>query len=450
MDVFLIDTGRGVAVAVLAMALARALAPGASRPWAMALLAAWWLVPALVLAHAWAVLPLPGLQGTPARHGLHLLLCALRLTPLALALVWCMPAAPWSAEALHLARQLGARRAANRLPHPAIAWWLQGPGRRWLVAGLLILPLALGEFELGSRLAVDAWAVRLFDAQAGGAPLADTLRRILPVVAVQVLAVVAAWRLVRARGEHHEVLPQQGRSLMWGVLVAGSLLMVGVPVAVLVGDGVHGLAAVMAAPGIASELGASLLFAVAGGTCAWLAAGAARGRGSQGVVGTLAAAGLCGGLALGLILLAILPAAILATPLPLVIALAVQALPFAWVLRHLAGEDVLGWAVARNLVRGDARQRDSAVSLHWRLVSGRRWWAWAALTWWCLWELAASAILHPVDMTPVLVLLYHFMHYGESAALTARLALAVALPLLLLAALHPLARWWCGREVLRA
>ena len=447
MDDLCIDLGRGMAIAALAVILARVLAPCCSRRWAVAGLAAWWLMPALVLAHAWAVLPVPWLHGPLTRQGLHVLLSALRLTPLALAIVWCAPAAPWSAEALHLARQLGPRRRHAGLPHPSIAWWLQGPGRRWLLAGLVILPLALSEFELGSRLAVDAWAVRLFDAQAGGARLMDTLGRILPLVIIQFLAVATAWWLVRQRGEQTESLPTTGRAVGWMLFVIGGVILLGLPSAVLIHDSVRGFIPVIAAPGIGSEVAASLLFGSAGGTIAWLVAGLARGRRSSGAVGVIAALGLCGGLPLGLILLALMPVLLLATPLPLIIALAVQAIPFAWVVRRLAAEEIFGWTVARQLSRGDTRQRAATARLHWHLRAGRSWWAWAALTWWCTWELAASAILYPIDMTPVLVLLYHFMHYGESAALTARLALAVSIPLLGLAALYPLARWWSSRSV---
>lgn len=449
MEVVALDAGRGALIALLAVALARLLAPCCARHRVVALLAAWWLMPALVLAYAWAALPFPFMHDALLRQGLHGALCALRFAPVALAIAWCVPAAPWSAEALHLARQLGPRRRAAGLPHPGMAWCLQGPGRRWLVAGLVVLPLAMGEFELGSRLAVDAWAVRLFDAQAGGGRLADILMRIAPLVAVQILAVAAAWLLASRHGAHQESLPQQASLINWAVLVLGSLALLVFPVVMLVGDGVRGFAAVIVAPGILGEVAASLLFGLAGGTIAWLAAGLARNPHGSLAVGGIAAIGLCGGLPLGFLLLAAAPAAVLATPLPLVAALALQALPFALVFRRWTGTTEMSWSVARPLLQGDARQQTSAAALHWRLRAGRCWWAWAALAWWCTWELAASAILHPLDMTPVLVLLYHFMHYGDSAALTARLLLAVLIPLLVLAALLPLARWWSAREALR-
>jgi hypothetical protein len=45
-------------------------------------------------------------------------------------------------------------------------------------------------------------------------------------------------------------------------------------------------------------------------------------------------------------------------------------------------------------------------------------------------ELSASAILAPVAMTPMIVRLYNMMHYGQSAALSALVALFVAVPVI--------------------
>jgi hypothetical protein len=207
---------------------------------------------------------------------------------------------------------------------------------------------------------------------------------------------------------------------------------------------------------IRPPLGATALFGLAGGTCAWLLAGAAMparsGVGARvwgAAVAGCAAVGLVGGMPVGLALLAALPPAAVATPVPLVAALAVLALPFALIARRLCVDDPLPAQTARPLMRGDGRQRRSAAALHWRLGAGPRWWAWACLAWWCAWELPASAVLHPLDMEPVLVLFYNFMHYGESAALSAQLGFALLVLVGGLAVLYPVARWWSAWWLLR-
>ncbi len=167
----ILDLARGAAIATAATLAAAALLRLVERRWVVVLLAAWVAVPALAVAHAWA-LPAALLPHPLVALLLHLVLASLRLAPVALLIVCCVPPPPLDARAFHCLR-LGPPAAARlgRWPN----WWGAGPGRRWLVTALLIFPLAFGEFELGSRLALGTWAVRLFDAQAGGQFLSTTL-----------------------------------------------------------------------------------------------------------------------------------------------------------------------------------------------------------------------------------------------------------------------------------
>jgi hypothetical protein len=468
------DCGRAVALAFLAVALARVVAvlvAGMRGRLVVALMMAWVLVPALAIGYAWAALPVRALAGPCAHQVVHALLVGLRLAPVALAVAWAAPAAPWTAAACVIAGQMAPeQRERAGLPAPWVAWWLRGPGRRWVLAFLVVFPLAAGEFEIGSRLDVGVWAVRLFDAQAGGEELHATLLRALPVVLVQLAALVAAWVIARGRGNHVEsaesiadTVGERTSVLMsrmaWVVVAAGTLALVVVPLGMVAAPLGASLAAIASMAGaIRRELAATIVFGLAGGTCAWwlagstqVAAASSTGRYSRsgswwsaGVI-AVAALGLCGGMPLGLAMIAMLPPSWVATPAPLVVALAVLALPFALMARRLCTGEAAALQSARMLLLGDRRQIRSGLHVLWRIGAGPRWWAWAGLTWWCAWELPASAVLHPLDMTPVLVLLYNFMHYGESAALSAQLGLALVVPLAGLALLYPLARWWSGR-----
>lgn len=70
----------------------------------------------------------------------------------------------------------------------------------------------------------------------------------------------------------------------------------------------------------------------------------------------------------------------------------------------------------------------------WELEGKGRFWAIFLLFWWGYFDLTASHILAPSRVTPVLVRLYNFMHYGHSEALSAMVCVAFAVPFLVLAA----------------
>ena len=442
----IVDTARGLAIAGAATLAARVLVAIATRRLVTVTLAGWVMVPALALGYAWAALPVPLLHGAATAPLLHLLLAALRLAPVAVVLAACIPPAPLDAAAIHCLRL--AQRGRMRWREPAWRWWSAGPGRRWLATALAVFPLAFAEFELGSRLDVGVWSVRLFDAQAGGQPLATTLAQAAPGIAVQIATLAGAWLLLRRRGA------QAGRAMggaeprwlvraAWATFALGSMVLLAVPITMVASDAGGGFGAALAqATALRAELLASVVFAVVAAGCAWaiagVVAGMRHGPPRHALTGAALAPGLCGSLVVGLTGLAAMqlpwlrPAA--DTPLPLALALVVLLLPYALLLRILTGRLRAGsaWRLAGLLAAGDAQQRRAASTLRWRLADGKRWWSMAWLFLWAYCDLAASAILHPVDMTPVLVRLYNLMHYGHSTALSVQLALALLVPALLI------------------
>lgn len=421
------DLLRACAVDGLALGLALILAP-ALRGWGLAAGAALALSPALVVAWAWSVGPWSGLH--PQADLLHLVLAAARLAPW-LALVAMLLPEPIPPAALHAARLAGGRAG------PAWRWRLRGPGRRWLTAALAVWPLAFAEFELASRLAVDAWAVRLFDAQAGGLPLARTLELAAPGMLVSLLALAAAVALAPRRGDPAgiPVASRGQRMLAAGVLLALLAGLVVWPLARVV------LAAQGEFAGMVGGLKPALAMAVLGGlaaTLAWLLSGVL--RRSNAATLLIVIPGCLGGLPLGLAAAAVLPAGLAATPLPWLVALTLLLLPAAVLLRRLAAPPAAALHSAE-LLGADPARAPALHRLRWLLAGRRAWLACAALGVLGCWELPASALLHPAAMPPLPVQLYNLMHYGESPALAARLALALLAPLLPAALFAAAWRW---------
>ncbi len=343
----------------------------------------------------------------------------------------------------------------------------------WLVAALTIFPLAFSEFEIGSRLDVGVWSVRLFDAQAGGQYLEVTLLQALPGCLVQCAALVSAWLLIagqlRAPAGVQAAAPGPRRAMLaWLALATGSVLLLGVPAGTLAVDAGGAIAvAITQATMLRFEIMASLLFAGVSALCAWLIAGMLASPPAPSAFRRLLQLGLMlpgllGSLFLGVGMLSLCQLPILrplaATPLPLTVALVLLLLPVALVLRlfleRLSGP--AAWHQAQLLKLGDGRRASAARALDWALSGRRRWWCFAIIFAWAYGDLAASAILHPVDMTPVLVRLYNLMHYGRSSALSVQLAMALLAGLAALAAAHAgvrtaqsLTAWWSARRQTR-
>lgn len=421
------DVLRACAVDGLALGLALILAP-ALRGWGLAAGAALALSPALVVAWSWSVGPWAGLH--PQADLLHLVLAAARLAPW-LALVAMLLPDPVPAAALHAARLAGGRAG------PPWRWRLRGPGRRWLTAALAVWPFAFAEFELASRLAVDAWAVRLFDAQAGGLPLARTLELAVPGMLVSLLALAAAVAVAPRRGDPAGV-PEASR--------ARRLCAVAMLLTLLAGLVIWPLARVLIAArgefaGMAGGLKPALAMAAVGGLAAalaWLLSGVL--RRSNATTLLVVIPGCIGGLPLGLAAAALLPAGLAATPLPWLVALTLLLLPAAVLLRRLAAPPAAAVHSAE-LLGADPARAPALRRLRWLLAGRRAWLACAALGVLGCWELPASALLHPTAMPPLPVQLYNLMHYGESPALAARLLLALLAPLLPAALLAAMWRW---------
>jgi ABC-type Fe3+ transport system permease subunit len=440
--VIALDLLRASAIAVLATAGAAALAGVARRPFAIALMVAAVATPPIAVGYAWATLPSPLPHDPTAIAPMHALLTALRLAPVALLVALVVPAAPLSAAATHCLRLAGASK-----PYLALYRLRDGDLRPWALATLAAFLLGFAEFELGSRLDAGTWAVRLFDAQAGGADLGTTIAAAAPGALAQLAALALAAALLAGPPSGPAApapAPSPSRSALgWLVAGAAALALCVFPLAGIARDALAGLVVLWRSPGIEHELGASLAFALTGSACAWLAAGWLLARCARWRCGARLAAlacacapGLLGSLALGLAGLGLLRFTLLApldgTPIPLALALTALALPTALALRALVDSESPATHAAR-LLSVDRDRIGCARSLLWQLRGARRYGAFALIFLIAYGDLAASCILHPVDMTPVLPMLYNFMHYGESAALSARLGAALLAPLALIA-----------------
>ena len=188
------SAARALAIACFAVALAQPLARllahthGSRRTLAWALLLAPLLTPALLVSYAYSHLALRLMAVPGGIAALYAVVLALKLTPVAAVIAHFVPPA-LSAEAAHCHALL----AGPRWRHWVFR--LRGAGRTPLVAGGIVFLLAFTDFELASLWSLKTWTVALFDAQAGGLALRESLRLAALPLGIEALALAALlWR----------------------------------------------------------------------------------------------------------------------------------------------------------------------------------------------------------------------------------------------------------------
>lgn len=357
-----------------------------------------------------------------------------KLTPIA-AVVAALAPPPVTPRAHYCFRLLGPHTFARRL-----RFHFHAVGRGPAAALALVFLLAFTEFELAAFCAVRSWTVALFDAHAGGLALAESLRLAALPAALEACALALLWMGLRgavpARSACFDSAPRMPHPAVpaWLAIAAGFVTVW--PLLRLARQAAPGLPALVDTFALGRDLAASVTFAGGASVLAWVASRALVSRPVRAALGSLP--GLLGALVLALAVLAFfqLPAIRLAygSPLPLLLALTLLLLPLAVLLRWILGVARLDSAMFL------ARQSGNRALL-WRLDGRRRFAAWALLFCWAFFDFTAASILAPAGFTPVFVRLHNLTHYGQTAALSAMVCAALAVPLAVLALAGALARF---------
>lgn len=428
-----------------------------SRSAAWALLLVPYLTPVVLVGYAYSSFSLSLVRHQFWNEMLYDLLVWMRLIPVAALIIHFAPRA-MSEEALHCQRLL--RR--SRLP--SLSFWMRGPGLPCVVAFGVVFLFAFGEFELASLLGRPSWTVRLFDAQAGGLLLSESLRLAAIPVALEGSLLAGVLLLLLRRSQRMEpsaprpaVAGRPWRLAAWGYLIAAVVLVTLLPIMIVLKGTIDGLATALENFVLGKDIAASALFAAASAALAYAVSGAlAAHTESRKVEGARTAAaiaisvpGLLGALLLSLVILLMFQLPGLRwgrdTILPLLAALTLLLMPFAMLLRLLLHRSQPGSALhTASLLKAsmEAVRKRQAGDLIWNMRTRRRFWVAALLFFWAYFDLTASSLLAPSAMTPVTVRLYNLMHYGQTAVLSAMVCASVCIPVALL-----LVASWLGRSL---
>ncbi|MFO7958902.1 MAG: hypothetical protein R6X33_17595 [Candidatus Brocadiia bacterium] len=416
--------------------------------WASLLLP--FVTPALLVGYGYASFSLSLVRHPLWNQALYTVLVWLKVVPPAALVLYFAPSL-FTPQAMHCRRLLDGGHGTRSRLTSRLGFLARGPGRKWLVAFGVAFLLAFGEFEIASLMVVPTWTVRIFDAQAGGLALLDSLRLVsLPaiseavVVFVVLLALVHARRLAGLRSKR----AHPGRTVRWtslGYVVLAVTCVTLVPGWVVLKGAVAGLPLLLRDFSLGSDLLHSIAYGAVAAGIGYVAAGwFIRGRGTSRLAGTrtllgalLAVPGLLGGLVLALVAVYLCQQPVLQavydTPLPLLTTLAMLLFPFALLLRLLVQRfrpDAALHTASLLTGSGSPPVRGRGRRLRWRLDVRARFWVFFLLFCWAYLELSASAILAPPGHTTAVVWLYNLMHYGRSQVLSAMVLVALLVPLL--------------------
>jgi len=440
--------------------IANARRAGRRAAWTLLLLP--YLTPVVLVGYAYSNFSLSLVHHPALNELLYAVLLAVKLTPVAVVVLHFAPSG-LSREAIHCRRLLlgvarppvgRARGAQVPALQERLLFFVHGPARRACVAFAVVFLFAFSEFDMASLLNVTTWTVSLFDAQAGGLPLAQSLRLAsLPILCEAVLLVAVLTVLFGGtRGARLDPerprAPRPGAAvLLWLYLTLALSLATVVPLTVVLKGGALGLSVLKENPGLSDDVGTSVLFAGVAAVVAYLAAGAisrrlgAPSRTKRRLLAAfvLSMPGLLGALLLGMLVLGLFQFTALRaaydTPLPLVVTLMLLLFPFAVLLRVLLHAFGPGGGVHAAVLLTRSTEpgiRRSGTALVWDMRTRSRLWVLILLFCWGYFEVVASALLAPSGMTPIFVRLYNLMHYGQITGLSAMVLAAFLVPVVLL------------------
>lgn len=419
------------------------------------------LFPELLLGYLFA----PWTVGRPWRAEVFCFLVLLvRSLPIGVIALRNVPTADVSPAALYLRRLK--LQSVQDFWQLCLCYWY-GPLRRVLPALGLMFLVTFQEFEAAALSGAVSWTDKLFMDYATGLSLGESTRYLVRPLIMQ-LAVLSmlGWSLWRRAGGDSALDREPGQPIdafnqRVAEIVCLLMFLTGVvlPLFLLTRQLSAGWMWLWtqssAVKSLATEMATSGLVALVAGLAAfcvplfvlrdpWLGP-LARNEGegtepdlSLWIVSPLVLPGLCGGLTLSLAALSVtsgvFPVWLAATPLAWLVASILWLLPRSFLLQTwLMNQSEPAAVHLIELLKQSPCSRQ-------RAVAGRWWWQWqiepqiaivGVMCYWAYLDLTVAAILHPPGMTPVMVRLYNFMHFGHSAAMSMEAAVVMFLPVIL-------------------
>ncbi len=388
------------------------------------------LVPSMVLGYRFATTR--ALAGGWTSELLYSALVLLRTAPLAFILAWVSPPT-WTAQSRHSFALMGQTGTRRRWLWQLRGWW----GEMAAVFCVVFL-FAFQEFDLAACMNARSWTVALFDAQAGGLALSESLRLMLWPLAVECAVlgtlVFRASKSGRRIGRELPANAPGAAPFVLLVVIAEVFFLFAGPVVVF-GKGLAGLPALLGNFALTREVQNSFLLALVASIAAWFLAGWALEKRMR--IAVLALPGLLGGLVVSLFLLALFQVPPLhflrSSPIPLLVALVLMIMPAALFVRHLLACGLHSESAHAATLSGGARAR-------WLILKRPGLWGGALVFLQAYGDFTANSLLAPPTLTSAFSRIFNLMHYGQTTVLSAMLFVTLAAPVVAVLAVTLVAR----------
>ncbi len=413
----------------------------------------WWVLlvpffaPDLVVGYSYRNFALSLVHHPFLNELFYALLVTLKVISVGVVVLHFSPSPPVSPSALHTLR-LAAYSSRHKNRWLLFSGYIHGQLQAAFPAAAVVFLLSFQEFDLASMLGTTSWTVWLFDQNAQGLMLGESLRLcMLPVICELVVLGPLLLIIVRSRpaqSPHRLILAsnQMWHSItFWAYAVVANIVLVAIPFVIVFQKSLGGINVLASNVRFLRNIATSGAFAVTAGLVVFLCARwivqsfshVRTGIPKKRLTALLLIPGLFGALVLGLVLLSAFQTPPLRwlydTPLPLLLGFVLLLLPKACVLQFLATTAApqhgihLGHVLTRSPV---TTQRNAGRETLWQLRAKPHFWILVLLCYWLYLELTVSYLLYPTGPVPVSVLIYGFVHYGSMSMLAAMVTLTMA------------------------
>ena len=159
------------------------------------------LVPELIVGYTWSLLTTHLIHFPVLAEAVYSILVLLRVVPVGLICYHVTAETQISEEADFIRK--AASRTGNAISRLSVQWsfFLRKTLVRTVPVWCLLFLLAFQEFEMASLLYLNSWTVWIFDAQAGGVPVRETLVYLVIPLIIEVLLIAGVLYLLRSLEE---------------------------------------------------------------------------------------------------------------------------------------------------------------------------------------------------------------------------------------------------------
>ncbi|WP_417389426.1 hypothetical protein [Gimesia sp.] len=421
------------------------------------------LVPELIVGYIWSLLTTQLIHYPALAEFVYSMLVLMRVVPVGI-ICYHMTVRPQISAEADFIRQ-SASTAGTAISRFSAQWnfFIRKTLVRIFPVWSLLFLLAFQEFEMASLLYMNSWTVWIFDAQAGGVPVSETLGYLVGPLLIEFVILAGVLYLLRILEQRPFYLQSPGRTVSRRLrpLLAGCYLsfatgcVILLPLFMLGWGGLLSLKSVLQnrlqMMGTLEECAWGLGYAATSGIAAWGLATIFFNRNQSGFVKFLGLVccvpGLCGSLTLSLVIASLFltreGAWLYGTPVPVMIGFVLYLLPRAVFLKlffqQRNADDALFLAHLMNQ-SNCPQQAENGGRLLWLTHGRMQYWAVVVLAFWVYWDVTISSILAPHSGMTSAVRLYGLMHYGQTSVLSAISLISFCIPALLGIILLPIVR----------